>query len=1030
MEAEANLLLLSSDVYWEQDAELRFIRFSGGSPVCVDTLSHLAGKDLETFRSRLAERQAFRECELGRVDENGHVRWISVSGEPVFDPAGRFTGYRGIAKDITARRREQALVALEHSIARALAGAETSGDGLSAVIRAICELQGWPVGRYFAVDEAHDVLRFAHGWAVDEPGAQQTLERSRGVVYQRGEGLSGHAWLTREALWLSDVSADARASRNAGLWGAGIAARRGALVIPVDAGARTIGVLSFASTDRREPEERLLRSLKAIGVQLGQFLQKKLAEQALVESEARFRETFELAGSGIAHVSLDGRFVRVNRRLCAILRYEEHELLGRSVKELSHPEDRDTSDLPRAQLHRGDVDRATFEKRYIRKDGAVVWVNLTVALARGRDGAPLHEISIIDDITARKTAEHEREVAEQALRESEARRARHLRRQERIARFGQEALARRESGELVLSAVQTVLEALGAEAVGYLEPAGEEIMLRVVVGLADEAAHTGVFRGNRHPVATVMAGADRVFVRGAELGGWARHLPHMALVPVRSESAVRGVICIGLREAEGFGADAFNFVDAITTVLSTALQRLDSEAQLTYLAQFDSLTGLANRALLTDRFVQAIVQARRRDVPLGVLFIDLDEFKIVNDTLGHAAGDELLKAVAARLKATLRPGDSVARMAGDEFAVLLNELANASDAAIVAQKIIAALAEPFDVYGQEVVITASIGVATYPADGADASALLAAADAAMYRAKQSGRNAYQFFTSDLNQRMRARVQRIAELRRALERGEFQVHYQPKFDLQRRAVCGAEALLRWRHPARGMTSPAEFIPLLEESGLIVPVGEWVLQTACRELKERVEAGLPSFPIAINFSARQFRQLDLATRIRRTVEAAGVGAELIELEITETQLMQDPEHAVRVLRELRDAGIGVAIDDFGTGYSSLSYLTRFPLSALKVDRSFVAGALDDDASAAIVRTVIDMAHILGFKVVAEGVESEAQAAFLRGLGCDQGQGYLFAKPMPEAGLREFLAAPPAANAGARRARPKAVRASRAR
>ena len=1044
MEADANLLLLSSDVYWEQDAEFRFIRFSGANQTWVDSLRkralgarpwdigyfNMAAQDWEAFRSWLAERRAFRDRELGRLDEGGHVRWISVSGEPVFDAAGRFTGYRGIAKDITARKREQALVGLEHSIARALASAETSNAGLEAVIRAICELLGWPVGRYFSVDETAAVLRYAQGWAVDEPAAQQTLERSRSVVYRRGEGLSGHVWLSREALWVGDVASDARASRQAGMWGFGSSTRRGALVIPVDAGERTIGVLSFASPDRREPEERLLRSLRAIGVQLGQFLQKKLAERALVESEMRFRETFEHAASGIAHIALDRKFIRVNRRLCEIFGYAQNELIGRTGREFSHAEDLDVVNAQRPQLHAGAIDRVQVEKRYVRKDGGIVWVNLTVAVARGPQGEAQYEITIFEDITARKTAEREREAAEQALRESEARRARQLRRQERIARFGQDALAQRESRELVLGAVQTVLEALGAEVVGYLEPAGDDIMLREVVGLADEAMHVGVFRGNRHPLATVVAGADRVFVRGAELGGWARHLPQVALVPVRRENAVRGVLCIGLREQESFGADAFNFVDAITTILSTALQRLDSEAQLTYLAQFDSLTGLANRALLTDRFSQAIVQAKRHNSALGVLFIDLDEFKIVNDTLGHAAGDELLKAAAGRLKTTLRPGDSVARMSGDEFAVLLGELANAADAAIVAQKINGSLSEPFDIYGQEVLITASIGIATYPADGQDADALLAAADAAMYRAKQSGRNAYQFFTSDLNQRMRARVQRIAELRRALERNEFQVYYQPKFNLQRRAVCGAEALLRWQHPLRGMTPPVEFIPLLEESGLIVPVGEWVLHTACRQVKERLDAGLPSFPIAINVSARQFRQLDLASRIRRAVEAAGIGAELIEIEITETQLMQDPEHAVRVLRELRKAGIGVAIDDFGTGYSSLSYLTRFPLSALKVDRSFVAGALDDDASAAIVRAVIDMAHILGFKVVAEGVENEAQAAFLRGLGCDEGQGYLFARPMPEAELRRFAAAPAAASTGARRGRSKAVRASRVR
>jgi PAS domain S-box-containing protein len=441
MEGVAHLLALSSDVYWERDVEHRFTRFSGADQATVEALRagcfNLPRADWSVFNATLAERRPFRDLELGRVDEGGRVRWISVAGEPVLDAGGRFAGHRGLARDITAQKHDQALVALEHSIARALASAETSSAGLTAVIRAICELQGWLVGRFFSADEAAGVLRFAEGWAVAEPGAQQTLERSRGVVYRRGEGLSGHAWLTREALWVSDVATDPRASRHAGLWGYGIPARRGALVIPVDAGERTIGVLSFASTDRREPEERLLRSLKAIGVQVGQFLQHKLAEQALAESEMRFRETFELAGSGIAHVSLDGRFVRVNRRLCAILGYAEQELLGRSVKEISHAEDRDVTDAPRAQLRRGEVDRTSFEKRYLRKDGSVVWVNLTVALARGRDGAPQHEISIIEDISARKTAEREREVAEAALRESEARRARHLRRQERIGRFGQ-----------------------------------------------------------------------------------------------------------------------------------------------------------------------------------------------------------------------------------------------------------------------------------------------------------------------------------------------------------------------------------------------------------------------------------------------------------------------------------------------------------------------------------------------------------------------------------------------------------------
>jgi predicted signal transduction protein with EAL and GGDEF domain len=350
----------------------------------------------------------------------------------------------------------------------------------------------------------------------------------------------------------------------------------------------------------------------------------------------------------------------------------------------------------------------------------------------------------------------------------------------------------------------------------------------------------------------------------------------------------------------------------------------------------------------------------------------------------------------------------VARISGDEFAVVLNDLAKQEDAAQVAQKIIDRLAAPLALGGQEVFVTASIGIAAFPGDGDDAETLLGAADAAMYRAKQSGRNAYHFFTAEINQRTRARAHLGSELRRALERGEFALAYQPKFDLRSGLPCAAEALLRWRHPERGLVPPVEFIPVLEETGLIVPVGEWVLHRACEDIKAWIAAGVKPVPVAVNLSARQFRQQDLDARIQELVRAAGIDPALIELEITESQLMHDPDHAARVIRALSEAGIRVAIDDFGTGYSSLSYLTRFPVSALKIDRSFVADVLSDAADAAIVRTIIDMAHTLGFLVVAEGVETEAQAVLLRGLGCEQAQGYYFARPMPEAEMRAVLVA----------------------
>jgi diguanylate cyclase (GGDEF)-like protein/PAS domain S-box-containing protein len=693
--------------------------------------------------------------------------------------------------------------------------------------------------------------------------------------------------------------------------------------------------------------------------------------RSLRDSEARFRKTFELAASGIAHVDTDGRFMRVNRRCCEIVGYHESELVGRCPKEISHPDDREMTATQLARLRAGDVDAARLQKRYIRKDGSVVWVELTVALVRDAAAKPQYEIAIMEDITERKHAE--------------AQQAAHTRYQEAIADFGQAALAKRDPAELVEEAVQTVLRALNAQGVSYCEsgPAAGELVQRACAGC--------VSRGGDQVKAVLHSGTQFV-------------CEDAAIVPVRGDNRVRGALSA---YGECFSAEALAYLNTVASLLSTGLQRIESEGRLSFLAQFDPLTGLANRALLADRFSQTIVQAKRRGAPLGVLFVDLDEFKLVNDTLGHAGGDELLKETARRLQLAVRTGDTVARVSGDEFAVVLSDLARAEDAALVAQKILDRLSEPFTLLGEEAFVTASIGIAAYPGDGNTAEQLLGAADAAMYRAKQSGRNAYHFFTAEITQRTRARSQVALELRRALERNEFGLVYQPKVDLHTGIPCGAEALLRWHHPQRGVVSPADFVPVLEETGLIVPVGEWVIRRACEDIKVWQSAGLKVLPVAVNLSARQFRQQYLDARIRSLVHAGGVDPALIELEITESQLMDDPEHAIRIMNALRDAGIRTAIDDFGTGYSSLAYLTRLPVAALKIDRSFVADALTDAADAAIVRTIIDMAHTLDFTVVAEGVETDGQMAFLRQFGCEQGQGFLFARPMPASAFSALIA-----------------------
>ena len=585
--------------------------------------------------------------------------------------------------------------------------------------------------------------------------------------------------------------------------------------------------------------------------------------------------------------------------------------------------------------------------------------------------------------------------AEAALRESEGR-------FRNLARFGQSAVVKSEPAELVEKAARAIFDALSPDAVAYIDadPSTSKLVLRTVVARDAPDVRPEPFRcGNDHPIMQVMESGRLVLREGAELPfPWARDGRRAALVPVRTDDRVRGVLCICCKHLAAFGAEELNFLQATSSVLSTALQRIDSEARLAYLAQFDALTGLPNRALLADRFSQMIVQARRRGSPLAVLFIDLDQFKVVNDTLGHAGGDGLLKQIAARLQSAVRAGDTVARISGDEFAIVLNDLVRPEDAALIAQKIIDGLGTPVDVDGKEVFVTASVGIAAFPADGADADNLIGAADAAMYRAKQSGGNAYQFFTAEINQRSRARVQLGSELRRALEREEFALFYQPRYELASRQPSGAEALLRWMHPERGMVPPDEFIPVLEETGLIVPVGEWVIRRACADLKNWQSAASTIAAVSVNLSARQFRQPDLHDRIRALVSSSGVDPRLIEFEITETQLMHDPHHAIHVMRALCDAGMSIAIDDFGTGYSSLAYLTQFPVSALKVDRSFVRDMSRDKNDATIVRTIIEMAHSLGFTVIAEGVETEEQATLLHLLRCEQAQGYLFGRPMP--------------------------------
>jgi len=422
-------------------------------------------------------------------------------------------------------------------------------------------------------------------------------------------------------------------------------------------------------------------------------------------------------------------------------------------------------------------------------------------------------------------------------------------------------------------------------------------------------------------------------------------------------------------------------------------ERKAAEQRILHLASHDALTGLPNRDLLRDRMQQAIMQARRNNKPAALLFIDLDQFKTINDSLGHDMGDLLLQAVALRLVAGVRSEDTVARQGGDEFIVLLPNMSYAQDAGLLAQKLLADLQLSFQIHDKELHISASIGIAVFPDDGEEVDTLLKNSDIAMYHAKEVGRNNYQFFTPKMNQLAAERLALATDLRHAIARDELLLHFQPIIDIASGQLAGMEALLRWQHPKQGLIAPLKFISLAEETGLIGAIGEWVLQTSCAQVKAWQAQGYAVPRLSINLSAKQFRQKTLAHAIARILQETGVAAADIELEMTESLLMENSDEVAENLKQIGDIGLGIAIDDFGTGYSSLSYLKRFTISTLKIDRSFVMDIASDPDDAAIVTAIIALAHSLQMKVIAEGVEDAAQLAFLKQHGCDQYQGTHF-------------------------------------
>jgi diguanylate cyclase (GGDEF)-like protein/PAS domain S-box-containing protein len=802
------LLSLAADFYWEQDAEHRFtvwrsLRADVAPP--TDSADWLGWTSAELcvaptgdpefwarHRAQLAAREPFRDV-LHALPGHSDVHYLSLSGAPSYDAQRRFSGYRGVARDAGSLVRLEQLLALEGAAAQALAEADAVAAAVPALLQRTCEFAGFDVGTYFRLDERTRTLRRAARYG-DE----------RGVAALLADGAAVPAWLRADPVWNADLGDDGDGGD-----------RRvcGTLLVPVAVGGTLVGVLEFASAAPVAPEAALLRVLRGLAAQLAHLDARTAAFEQLRESEGRFASTLALAAIGISHVDDRGRFIYVNPQLCGVLGYRESELLTKTVKDISHPEDVAVTDELSRQLREGKIASFKAEKRYLRKDGTAVWVGLTVAAKRDRLGRKLYDVSIVEDISARKEAEQ----------------------------------------------------------------------------------------------------------------------------------------CVK------------------------------------YLASHDALTDLPNRATFAQLLTQASELARREQRRIAVLFIDLDRFKHVNDTLGHEAGDALLREAAARLRASVRANDVVARLGGDEFVVLLKDVPHADAVARVAKGIIGTLRAPFSIRGAECAVSASIGVCMHPDGAQEDQAVLRNADMAMYLAKQSGKNGYRFYVDELQAvtAERARIETL--LREAWESRDFGLEYSAVLATVDGPVVGFETRLRFKREELDGMPADKLAAAAAEAGLIAPLNDWTLRTACTAAASWQHAGLPLAPLAVPVAAAQLRDPKFVSAVRDELAAAGLDARRLELNVDDAALLASPETSARALGALDAMGCTLAFDGFGGGRASFADLRRYPLRTLKLSGSRVAGIAGDPELQRYVEGVIVLARALGLSVVATGVAAAADAAHLAAAGC---------------------------------------------
>ncbi|HET8566130.1 MAG TPA: EAL domain-containing protein [Solirubrobacterales bacterium] len=710
-----------------------------------------------------------------------------------------------------------------------------------------------------------------------------------------------------------------------------------------------------------------------------------------------------------AELGEKGRWHYVSPQVEEILGFRPEEFVsdpGLWVS-LLHPDDRDRALEVETEEHLGKRDIAPNEYRMYRRDGSIVWMHDEAVLEPGEDGVPIWH-GVLYDVSERKDAEEElqRALSQQAV----------------VARLGERALQNGDPGELMEVATELVAKVAGVHSacIWELGRDGRRLNLRAGLGEAVTGAGRRVSASrDSHAGAALDSGTHAI------VPDWEQETRHTMppvlrvfgaasslAVVIDGKNRPFGVLDVHATEPHRFSAKDVPFVQAAANVLADAIERHNADQALRYRVLHDALTGLPNRLSFVDALGDALTKASISGSPVGILFLDLDHFKLINDSLGHHAGDALLRAVAPRLRSHLRPGDVVARFGGDEFGILIDRLADEGEAVTIADRVAAAFAQPFTIDGVDHFVSASIGVAVSRGGEerpVNAELLIRDADAAMYRAKEGGRSRCVLFDAEMRAGAMRRLEVERELRHALDRDELALFYQPVVNLRSGEIDGLEALVRWRHPERGTLDPGEFVSIAEDSGMIEPIGRWVQERACLQALEwhQLRPDARPLDVAVNLSARQVAHRDFASTVEEVLARTGLDPVHLRLEITESVLVDESATAISALEKLNELGVRLVLDDFGTGYSSLAYLNRFPFHALKIDRSFVEALGIEQEATAIVEAIIGMARALSLEVIAEGVEKEVQLSELQRLRCDYAQGHLFQAAMPEREVSRLIA-----------------------